>query len=87
MVLHWAINDWEAPPLEVCPEGTNKVGCYCCGVEFAWIENSMVLHWAINDWEAPSQELYPERTNKVHYDNDILINCIFACMADAEGSV
>jgi hypothetical protein len=27
MVLHWAINDWEAPPPELMPEGTNKVCC------------------------------------------------------------
>eukprot|EP00878_Enallax_costatus_P014530 GHUV01015199.1.p1 GENE.GHUV01015199.1~~GHUV01015199.1.p1 ORF type:complete len:183 (+),score=31.31 GHUV01015199.1:78-626(+) len=25
MVLHWAVNDWEAPPMEYCPEGTHKV--------------------------------------------------------------
>ncbi|KAF8071284.1 R1 [Scenedesmus sp. PABB004] len=25
MVLHWAVNDWEAPQPEVWPEGTNKV--------------------------------------------------------------
>lgn len=25
MVLHWAINDWEAPPSEHWPEGTYKV--------------------------------------------------------------
>ena len=25
MVLHWGINEWEAPPQELLPEGSNKV--------------------------------------------------------------
>lgn len=26
MVLHWAVNDWEAPPMDNVPPGTHKVG-------------------------------------------------------------
>jgi hypothetical protein len=25
MVLHWGINEWEAPPQDQLPEGSNKV--------------------------------------------------------------
>ena len=25
MVLHWAINEWQAPPLDSWPPGTNQV--------------------------------------------------------------
>lgn len=25
MVLHWAVNDWEAPPPELLPPGSHKV--------------------------------------------------------------
>jgi hypothetical protein len=25
MVLHWGVNEWEAPPQDQLPEGSNKV--------------------------------------------------------------